>query len=156
MARAGRGAHPPGMSLPRPHPPAPAPPAPGDVDVNRIYESAGELVEAAVRLRAAAGRPHTEPAHPAVIACIETALGDLRATVVAMDPAVDGGHAAGDGRQRSRLLRLRRGLGTLALALEDAAVAAAAARALSSRARYATARASPTKTLTPRAASSAR
>jgi hypothetical protein len=140
------------MSPPPRHPPVTAP----DLDVNRIYESASELVEAASRLRAAAGHRHTWPAHSAVIACIETALGDLRATVVAMDPGPDGGDAAGDARQRSRVRRLRRGLETLAVGLDDAAVAAAAARALSARARYATASASPTKTLTPRTASSAR
>jgi len=131
-------------------------PAAADLDLNRIYDDASELVEAASRLRAAAGHRHTSPAHPAVIACIETALDDLRATVVAMDPGPDGADVDGDARRRSRVLRLRRGLGTLAVALGDAAVAAAAARALSARARYATASASPTKTLTPRAATRAR
>lgn len=110
-------------------------PAVADADVNRIYESASDLVEAAARLRAAAGREHTWPAHPAVIGCIEATLGDLRATAAAMGAApAEAGSGRSRHRQRSRLMLVRRTLGSLVDALDDAAVAAAAARALSARA----------------------
>ena len=117
-----------------PHLRAPVP-AVVDADVNRVYENASELVEAAARLRDAAGREQAWPAHPAVIACIETTLSDLRETALAMACApVEAGSGHSRHRRRSRVMLVRRTLEGLAGALDDAAVAAAAARALSARA----------------------
>ena len=96
------------------------PTSPGDA-VNRFYEQASELVEAAAALRRQATAELALPACPSVLSCMEVALCELRITAATMACAVE-----------SEQL-LRRGLDNLQVALDDASAAASAARALSSR-----------------------
>ena len=92
---------------------------------NELYDRGCDLVEAAAGLRHAAG-PDARRAVPAVLGCVESALGDLRlagaALLLAVDPGAD-----------PRAARARRALAALAAALHDAEAAAGAARGLAAR-----------------------
>jgi hypothetical protein len=88
--------------------------------VNRLYDSGSDLVEAAIRLRESARNRDTVPAHPAVLGCIELALVELDHAVEAIREAAGAGLVG-------------RGIENLEIALQDAAAAAAAARSLSAR-----------------------
>jgi hypothetical protein len=99
--------------------------------VNRLYESSSDLMEAAAHLRLTAQSKQTAPAHPAALGCLEMALRELEQAVGAI------GDAAGQGtpeQSPARAALMHRGIRNLEIALQDAATAAAAARSLTARA----------------------
>ena len=116
---------------------ATAPPQPRAPD-NELYDRGADLVEAATAIRRVAGSPEASRAVPAVLGCIESALGELEAATTALEHAVTEVASTTPGRRGRRsdrvLERMHRGYANLRDALSDAATAAAAARSLTSRA----------------------
>ena len=100
-------------------------------EVNRLYDSASELVEAARDVRDAAIVSESSEGHPAVLACVEEALDELWQAARAMRPGPEGRTPGAAGAARDA--RVDRGLRNLEVALADAATAAAAARGLTAR-----------------------
>jgi hypothetical protein len=107
--------------------------------VNELYDRGCDLVEAAGAIRRAASAAEGARAAPAVLGCIEAALGHLIDAAAAMDSAAD--HAArpattrsGDARDEVARDRMRRGFVNLEHGLRDARLLAGAARALAARA----------------------
>lgn len=109
---------------------------PEDTGVNRLYEAAAELVEAARALRVTAGRHDTWPAHPSMLGCVETVLYELRLAATAIANASPAPIHVDRTPMRPSLRgqRMRRGLDNLEITLLDAEAAASAARALCARA----------------------
>ena len=66
---------------------ATAPPQPRAPD-NELYDRGADLVEAAMAIRRVAGSPEASRAVPAVLGCIESALGELEAATTALEQAV--------------------------------------------------------------------
>src|SRR5689334_14017057 len=89
-----------------------------DTGVNRLYEAAADLVEAARALRVTAGRGATWPAHPSVLGCVETVLCELRLAASAIADASPAPTRIDAGRMRasSRAQRMHRGLDNLEIA----------------------------------------
>jgi hypothetical protein len=105
-------------------------------EVNRLYEAASDLMQAAGDLRDLAHGKRTVPAHPSVLGCIQTALEELGLAVAAIRAATDEVRV-GEGYRGQSVkhdVLMHRGFDNLEIALRDAAAAAAAARSLSSRA----------------------
>ena len=98
---------------------------------NELYDRGAELIESATEIRRLVTSPEAAPALPALLGCLESALGELAGASAALQEAVDDGGA--DERSRAAAERLRRGYRNLTLALEDAQTAAGAARSLAAR-----------------------
>ena len=118
----------------RPHP-RPSPARPPD---NELYDRGAELVEAAMAIRRIAVSPEAGRAVPAVLGCIESALGELVAATAALErttaEVASSTPRCPDRRALRVLERMHRGYANLHEALSDARAAAAAARCLASRA----------------------
>jgi hypothetical protein len=98
---------------------------------NELYERGAELVEAAAAIRRAAAARDAARAVPALLGCIEVAIGELRATSAGLAALTAPDHSGA----AQRVARMRRGLANLQDALDDAEAAARAARALVARVR---------------------
>jgi hypothetical protein len=114
-------------------------PPPRDAD-NVLYDRGCDLVEAAAAIRGAAASPQAVRAVPAVLGCIESALGELlwaaallEATTIQMP-----GDQEIPGRDGERRERMHTGFANLQRTLSDAAHASGAARALAARVLVAT------------------
>jgi hypothetical protein len=92
---------------------------------NELYEAGSELVEAAMSIARGATDAAASDAIPALLDCLQSALGELSRACTALYADT----SAGD----RRVQRLRRGYANLGLALEEAADAAGAARGLAAR-----------------------
>ena len=90
---------------------------------NELYDRGCDLVEAALAIRQLTGREGAQRALPAVLGCIESALGGLA-------DATASAHANNAISADESFQRTHHGLVNLELALEDAKLAAAAARGL--------------------------
>ena len=93
---------------------------------NELYDRGCDIVEAAASIRQLAADPRASRAVPAILGCLESALGELRAACAAL-------HETTELATGARADRARRGFGNLEHALEDAETAAAAARSLAAR-----------------------
>jgi cyanate lyase len=97
---------------------------------NELYERGAELVEAAAAIRRGAAERDAARAVPALLGCVEAAIGELKAASAALaDSSREPGHPA----MARRVERMTRGLANLHDALDDAQAAARAARALVAR-----------------------
>jgi len=106
---------------------------------NDLYDRACDLVEAAAAIRRMAAHPEAVQAVPAVLGCVQDALGDLSVACVALEQsaadAVRTPGAESDDRWRRRVIdRMHRGFENLSAALEDTQQASGACRALVARA----------------------
>jgi hypothetical protein len=95
---------------------------------NELYDRGCDLVEAALAIRRLTGCDGAERALPAILACIESALKDLRGAVTEAG-RLGGRDNGGDACGRRAL----RGFANLEVALADAETAAWAARGLAHR-----------------------
>jgi hypothetical protein len=111
---------------------------------NELYDRGCDLVEAAAAIRRVADAPEAARAVPAVLGCIEAALGELLWATAALEETsarkVEQSSGCIDSRARRRSERMQLGYANLQTALADAERASAAARSLAGRA-LATARA---------------
>jgi hypothetical protein len=96
---------------------------------NELYERGAELAEAAAAIRRVVGERDAARALPALLGCVEAALGELNAASAGLAEADR--LVSTPGRPREE--RMRRGLANLGDALSDAQAAAGAARALVAR-----------------------
>lgn len=95
---------------------------------NELYERGAELAEAAAAIRRGAGDRDAARALPALLGCVEAALGELSAMSAGLAAA-----GPADRLATAREDRRRRGAANLRDALSDAQAAAGAARALVAR-----------------------
>lgn len=100
--------------------------------VNELYDHGCDLVEAASAIRHAASGGDAARAAPAILGCIETALGELMDASTALETAahraVEARASECDDDLRERHHRMRRGFANLGGALGAARDLAAAAR----------------------------
>lgn len=104
---------------------------PRDAD-NVLYDRGCDLVEAAAAIRSAAASPQAVRAVPAVLGCMESALGELLWATALLEATTD--RVPGDQKNVERRERMRTGFANLEQALSDAAHTSGAARALAARA----------------------
>jgi hypothetical protein len=105
---------------------------------HELYDRGCDLVQAAASIRQLAADPRAARAVPAVLGCLDAALGELGGACISMQETTE--LAIGEHEQRGRKPRLRAaaermrcGFGNLERALEDAEGAATAARSLAAR-----------------------
>jgi hypothetical protein len=110
---------------------APGPRAPD----NELFDRGCDLVEAATSIRRVADAPEATRAVPAVLGCIEAALGELLLATAGLEETTA---RTGDQSADPRFARMHVGYANLQIALADAERAAAAARSLAGRALEAT------------------
>ena len=103
---------------------------------NELYDRACDLVEAADAIRRLAREPDAVHAVPAVLGCVQDAIGHLNLACAGLEhTAAEAARARGPGGDdRRRVERMHRGFENLSAALEDTLQATRACRALVARA----------------------
>jgi hypothetical protein len=102
---------------------------------NELYDRACDLVEAADAIRRLAREPGAAQAVPAVLGCVQDAIGHLNVACAGLEQtAADAARARGPEGDDRRRRRMHRGFENLSAALDDTRQATGACRALVARA----------------------
>src|SRR5690242_12088389 len=102
---------------------------------NELYDRACDLVEAAEAIRRLAREPDAVQAVPAVLGCMEDAIGNLNLACAGLEhTAAEAARMRGPEGDDRRRRRMHRGFENLSAALEDTQQATGACRALVARA----------------------
>jgi hypothetical protein len=96
---------------------------------NELYDRGCDLVEAAMAIRRLAEHRGAQPAVPALLGCVESALREMGCAVSSLDE-----FCGDEPGSREIAQRMHRGFINLGLALADAELASSAARGLAERA----------------------